>query len=583
MLFCSCQTLNGETLYAGRAQIIGTANKASLEYEYRARKLTKELNEKFGGDVKKMEVKYGFNPSFVQWRQEESTGGFEQILTDNLKRKATAKAKRLEQIAFLTKYPIPETVHQAIERRIHGMTPEYRHTLDLRSAREEHKRDKMKYRTALQRCKTMERAATCLPTLESDIRRGIQYPEPVPPSPRSFAKSLSLEALEGIRAMVWKLEEDFPTLSAAFKSFDKDRSGYISASEFREELNGLHLNISPEVIEEIMAFLDKNGDRQLEFTELQGAVNAVMVEADKTHWMDRTKHYYKDNSDQKLAKREAIVQAVPLNIIVELVNSKCQTRIPEMVAEFSRLNLRRMTMDFLTQTVQGTPKSCFINKTEMSRIFWKSNVSVLPKHYDVWWDSLKKVEDVIKWSVFMDGINHGKIRGRGSYVLNEVPQHDPVAEIANSPEIACLRNPDILSSPNRWELCGTFKHPWGAGFDNRRFDGTDYDLGGIKSNGGSRPEIVPRSKRDGIRKKHIIETLPAFPYPDRSFEADGLTSKLRPASQITVSENFGNPIFYKAKQRALDQELLGHFLRSGPLSIMPADTERRQSSGKIWK
>ena len=88
--------MNGETLYAGRAQIIGTANKPSLEYEYRARKLTKELNEKFGGDVKKMEVKYGFNPTFVQWRQEESTGGFEQICTDNLKRKATAKAKRLE-------------------------------------------------------------------------------------------------------------------------------------------------------------------------------------------------------------------------------------------------------------------------------------------------------------------------------------------------------------------------------------------------------------------------------------------------------------------------------------------------------
>ena len=89
-----------------------------------------------------------------------------------------------------------------------------------------------------------------------------------------------------------------------------------------------------------------------------------------------------------------------------------------------------------------------------------------------------------------------------------VPQVDPIAQIARSPEIACLRSPDILSSPNRWELCGTFKHPAGAGFDNRRFDGNDYVIGATVNHGGSRADIVPSTIREGVRKAKTIQTLP---------------------------------------------------------------------------
>jgi hypothetical protein len=33
-----------------------------------------------------------------------------------------------------------------------------------------------------------------------------------------------------------------------------------------------------------------------------------------------------------------------------------------------------------------------------------------------------------------------------------VPQVDRITEMSRSPEIACLRSPDILSSPNRCEF-----------------------------------------------------------------------------------------------------------------------------------
>jgi hypothetical protein len=82
-------------------------------YLYRAQKLTKELNEVYAGDLAKMETKYGFNPVFVQWRQEHKTGGFEQMQLDRMQRAATAKAARLEQLAFQINYPLPSQVPHA--------------------------------------------------------------------------------------------------------------------------------------------------------------------------------------------------------------------------------------------------------------------------------------------------------------------------------------------------------------------------------------------------------------------------------------------------------------------------------------
>eukprot|EP00802_Teleaulax_amphioxeia_P006147 Tamp_06151.p1 GENE.Tamp_06151~~Tamp_06151.p1 ORF type:complete len:598 (-),score=99.28 Tamp_06151:990-2567(-) len=518
-----------------------------------------------------MEIRYGFNPAFVQWRQEQKTGGFEQMQLDRMQREATAKAERLEKLAFQIQYPLPAQVRDAISRGTHGTTPVYRHKLHLQSARGLRTREKMRFRQDMGRCKTTERAASCMPIIESTIRSQIQYPEEPPKTPRADAKRLSAEALEMLNKFVWQLEEEFPTLGAAFRSFDKDRNGYISASEFRAEIKKLLHEISDDAVEEIMAYVDANGNGQLEFQELQASINEVMAEVNKHHWMDRTQKYHTAQNATKADHAQARVEAVPLEVIVESVNNKCYHRIPEMQTALDRL--RKTSFSPQATLIQGLPRSAYVSKAEMQRLFFKANVSLHAHHFDIWWGSLDKTQELIKWTAFVDSISKGRARGRGPYTGHTVPQVDRITEMSRSPEIACLRSPDILSSPNRWELCGTFKHPSGAGFDNRRFDGGDYVIGATVNHGGSRADIVPSTNRQGVRRASTMQTLPAFPHPDRRFPSDHLTAKMRAASHSMLAQSLGPQ--YDAKEQALHEELLRRFLEKGPLYIMPADTERR--------
>lgn len=234
-------------------------------------------------------------------------------------------------------------VRDAISRGTHGTTPVYRHKLHLQSARGLRTREKMRFRQEMGRCKTTERAASCMPKIESTIRSQIQYPEEPPKTPRSEAKKLSAEALETLHKMVWQLEETFPTLGAAFRSFDKDRNGYISASEFRTEIKKMLNEVSDDAVEEIMAYVDANGNGQLEFQELQASINDVMAEVNKQHWMDRTQKYHTDEKTAKAEHTRAVMEAVPMHVIVESVNNKCYHRIPEMQAALDRLRKTSFT------------------------------------------------------------------------------------------------------------------------------------------------------------------------------------------------------------------------------------------------
>ena len=85
---------NGETLLAGRSNPVGQGLHAvDKAVVYHSRMLSRELHEKFGGDIRRMEKKFGFNPVFVQWRQEQTTssgtGGIEQMRHDHRRRAAT--------------------------------------------------------------------------------------------------------------------------------------------------------------------------------------------------------------------------------------------------------------------------------------------------------------------------------------------------------------------------------------------------------------------------------------------------------------------------------------------------------------
>lgn len=371
---------------------------------------------------------------------------------DRRRHTAATQASRLEQLAFQIKYPLPIEVRASISRGLHGTTPLRRHRMDRRTASSAHMRTKMRFHQDMGRCRMTERAASCLPKIESEtICRDITYPERPPKTPKSEARLLSEDALEGLNKMVWKLEDEFPSLSAAFKSFDKDRSGYISANQFKRELIYLQLDLSPEVMDEIMSYVDKNGDEQLELHEVQAVINEALAEVHKYHWMDRIQKYHTEK-DTARAKAEAIVESVPIHVIVESVNNKCQHRIPEMQATFDFMKLKSSSFARETVEIQGVPRSAFVNKSEMANIFFKSNISILPKHFTLWWDSLAKIDSHVRWSEFIAAIGRGKCRGRGSFSTHDVHSVDPIAELANGPQIDCLRNPDVLSSPNRWNL-----------------------------------------------------------------------------------------------------------------------------------
>lgn len=57
------------------------------------------------------------------------------------------------------------------------------------------------------------------------------------------------------------------TLQAAFNTFDKDGSGYISRSELREVMKSLGENLTDEDIDEMMNEADSDGDGTISFAE----------------------------------------------------------------------------------------------------------------------------------------------------------------------------------------------------------------------------------------------------------------------------------------------------------------------------
>jgi hypothetical protein len=274
---------------------------------------------------------------------------------DKLRRAAKIKAERLEQLAFQIKYPITPEVRGAISRGTHGTTPLYSHTLTLREASEARRRQKMKYRREVGEYKIMERAKTCSPDVAThSLRRANTFPKRPPETPQTHVRSLSEAALEGLSRMVWKLEDQYPTLSQAFKAFDLDRSGSIQSSEFRAMLERMNLEIEPDTIDEIMQYIDVSNDGQIELYEMQMAIHEVLKEQNTKHWMDRTKQYSMDITECKKKKKQDLVEeSTPVHVIVESVNMKCLDRLPEMQEHFNMM--RKTSFSALTSNIQGVP------------------------------------------------------------------------------------------------------------------------------------------------------------------------------------------------------------------------------------
>jgi len=62
-------------------------------------------------------------------------------------------------------------------------------------------------------------------------------------------------------------------LSKAFKVFDKDGNGFISAAELRQTLTAIGVKFSDEEIDHMISEIDKNGDGQIDYGEFVAMMN----------------------------------------------------------------------------------------------------------------------------------------------------------------------------------------------------------------------------------------------------------------------------------------------------------------------
>ena len=91
---------------------------------------------------------------------------------------------------------------------------------------------------------------------------------------------------------------------------------------------------------------------------------------------------------------------------------------------------------------QGLPRSAYVSKAEMQRLFFKANVSLHAHHFDIWWGSLDKTQELIKWTAFVDSISKGRARGRGPYTgADDAPKLDTMSFLL-FPPLRVLRSCD---------------------------------------------------------------------------------------------------------------------------------------------
>jgi hypothetical protein len=75
-----------------------------------------------------------------------------------------------------------------------------------------------------------------------------------------------------------KLEQGFTSVNIAFKAFDRDRTGTITAREFRAMCTErFGLPISDAILNEIVAHLDSDNSGVVEFAELQQVFGEAII------------------------------------------------------------------------------------------------------------------------------------------------------------------------------------------------------------------------------------------------------------------------------------------------------------------
>ncbi|CAK5074805.1 unnamed protein product [Meloidogyne enterolobii] len=76
-------------------------------------------------------------------------------------------------------------------------------------------------------------------------------------------------------------ETDQELIRLAFRVFDKDGNGYITAQEFRHFMTTMGEKFSEEEVDEIIKEFDKDGDEQIDYEEFVNAVAPIVNDGAK--------------------------------------------------------------------------------------------------------------------------------------------------------------------------------------------------------------------------------------------------------------------------------------------------------------
>lgn len=76
-------------------------------------------------------------------------------------------------------------------------------------------------------------------------------------------------------------ETDESLIRLAFKVFDKDGNGYITAQEFKHFMTTMGEKFSEEEVDEIIKEVDKDGDEQIDYEEFVNSFASIVHENNK--------------------------------------------------------------------------------------------------------------------------------------------------------------------------------------------------------------------------------------------------------------------------------------------------------------
>jgi len=127
--------------------------------------------------------------------------------------------------------------------------------------------------------------------------------------------------------------------------------------------------------------------------------------------------------------------------------------------------------------------------------------------------------------------------------------------------------------PNKWGLQGTWRHPGGAGFDNRRTV-LEYELGTPVKELKGRGDVIPRMEGQGRRK--VVDstgmTQKPVTFQDSADQISG-HRKLRGARATEVDQIMGTR--FLAATKAAGKQLATAIARER-FAIFPAETKARK-------